>query len=468
MNTIIHEIMGKVITDYEKVMGKLIDDIVKGKGEISEVNKKLEEMLDEIGVMLVKHVLETIDDIVRDSEARKEKGYNIEKRNVEKTLITVFGDVNYKRTYYKNKRNGEYAYLSDEILGLEPNDRMDMLFETRLIENAIDLSYRKSGKSVSSNTEVADQTVMNTIRKLGKVENNIVEIKEKKKEIDILFIEADEDHVPMQDGTNRQIKLVYVHEGRRLVSKDRYELKNPRFFAGYYTDSEELWLEVADYLDKAYDMEKVEKVYLSGDGANWIREGLNWINKSEYVLDYFHLSKYVRIATAHMEPCFHRILWDYIDGLNKEAVKDLLNLIIEQTESKTKREAVKDSKRYILRNWEGIVRRYDDDYIGCSAEGHVSHILSARLSSRPLGWSIEGADQMARLRVYKTNGGDIYRLMKNKKSESKKEARIIELDKRVVKGKLKASFHGNLDNIPAINSGKRTWEKQIFKSVRGI
>ena len=101
MNTIIHEIMEKVTIDYEKVMGKLIDDIVKGKGEISEVNKKLEEMLDEIGVMLVKHVLETIDDIVRDSEARKEKGYNIEKRNVEKTLITVFGDVNYKRTYYK-------------------------------------------------------------------------------------------------------------------------------------------------------------------------------------------------------------------------------------------------------------------------------------------------------------------------------------------------------------------------------
>jgi len=28
-------------------MCKLIDDIVKGKGEISEVNKKLEEMLDE-------------------------------------------------------------------------------------------------------------------------------------------------------------------------------------------------------------------------------------------------------------------------------------------------------------------------------------------------------------------------------------------------------------------------------------
>lgn len=215
-------------------------------------------------------------------------------------------------------------------------------------------------------------------------------------------------------------------------------------------------------------MEKVEKIYLSGDGANWIREGLNWINKSEYVLDYFHLSKYVRIATAHMEPCFHWILWDYIDGLNKEAVEELFDIIIEQTESKTKRKAVRDSKRYILRNWEGIVRRYDDDYRGCSAEGHVSHILSARLSSRPLGWSIEGADQMARLRVYTENGGDIYKLMKNKKDQNRKERKIIELDKRVTKGKFSTSFYGNLYNIPAINSGKRTWEKQIFKSVRGI
>lgn len=53
--------------------------------------------------MLVKHVLKTIDDIVRDSEPRKKKGYNIEKRNVEKTLITIFGDVNYERTIIKIK-----------------------------------------------------------------------------------------------------------------------------------------------------------------------------------------------------------------------------------------------------------------------------------------------------------------------------------------------------------------------------
>lgn len=34
-------------------------------------------------------------------------------------------------------------------------------------------------------------------------------------------------------------------------------------------------------------------------------------------------------------------------------------------------------------------------HVGCSAEGHVSHILSARLSSRPMAWSQQGAEKMA-------------------------------------------------------------------------
>jgi len=63
--------------------------------------------------------------------------------------------------------------------------------------------------------------------------------------------------------------------------------------------------------------------------------------------------------------------------------------------------------------------------IGCSAEGHVSHILSARLSSRPSSWSNVGADQMAKLRVYKLNGGNIYELMKETAAKEKKEKKIV-------------------------------------------
>jgi len=51
--------------------------------------------------------------------------------------------------------------------------------------------------------------------------------------------------------------------------------------------------EVAEYIDKKYDMKNIKKVYICGDGATWIKEGLNWIEKSEFVLDRFHLLKYI-------------------------------------------------------------------------------------------------------------------------------------------------------------------------------
>jgi len=44
--------------------------------------------------------------------------------------------------------------------------------------------------------------------------------------------------------------------------------------------------------------EKIEKIYIAGDGAPWIKEGLKWILKSRFVLDRYHLNKYVLKATS--------------------------------------------------------------------------------------------------------------------------------------------------------------------------
>lgn len=49
---------------------------------------------------------------------------------------------------------------------------MDLSYESELIKEAIETSYEKSGKRASSNVQVTKQTVMNTIRKLGEVEND--------------------------------------------------------------------------------------------------------------------------------------------------------------------------------------------------------------------------------------------------------------------------------------------------------
>ncbi len=54
-----------------------------------------------------------------------------------------------------------------------------------------------------------------------------------------------------------------------------------------------------------------------------------------------------------------------------------------------------DCEEYLLNNWDSAVRRMQDKNVyGCSAEGHVSHMYSDRMSSRPMGWSEAGADAM--------------------------------------------------------------------------
>lgn len=373
MNTIIQQILEKIIESTNKNLEMVIEE---GKG-ISDFVIGIKRTLDEVGVDLVSGVLEEIDKRVKEDINRKQK-WTVKSKDNTKSLGTIFGEVKYKRTYYENKKTGEYKYLSDEMLGILPHDRMDTSLKSKLVEEAIDSPYRKSGKKASESIDLTGQTVMNTIRELGPVENNAIPIKEKNKEVKLLYIEADEDHVALQNGKCIEPRLVYVHEGKKLISKGRYELINKRVFSGVYSSSEDLWLEIADYIDGAYDMENIEKIYLSGDGASWIKQGIGWINKSVYVLDRFHLSKYVKKATAHL-PYFTHYLWNYINRLEIENVKDLFKVILESTEIDTKKEAVKDSRRYILNNWEGIKNQYNEDYIGCSAEGHISHILSDRV-----------------------------------------------------------------------------------------
>ncbi len=214
--------------------------------------------------------------------------------------------------------------MSDEAVGIEVHDKLDVSFKAKLVEEAIFMPYSRSGEAVSNTLSVTSQTVMNSIRELGRIDNKIPGIKQKKKIVKTLFIEADEDHVALQNGKNAEPKLVYVHEGKKLISVDRHELINPRYFSGIFHNSDDLWLEVADYIYETYEVDSIEKIYLSGgDGASWIKNGLEWIKDSIYVLDRYHLSKYVTRATAHIDNTTS-LMWKYINCDDKDSVKKII------------------------------------------------------------------------------------------------------------------------------------------------
>ena len=54
-----------------------------------------------------------------------------------------------------------------------------------------------------------------------------------------------------------------------------------------------MWEDVAYYIDCTYKKEEIETAFIMGDGASYIKAGTEWIAKSVFVLDTFHLEEYI-------------------------------------------------------------------------------------------------------------------------------------------------------------------------------
>ena len=55
---------------------------------------------------------------------------------------------------------------------------------------------------------------------------------------------------------------------------------------------------------------------------------------------------------------------------------------------------------------------------GCSAEGHISHLYSARLSSRPLGWKTINVNNVSKLRLVKADNKEIFNNLEQQNKEN--------------------------------------------------
>ncbi|SIN98362.1 Uncharacterised protein family (UPF0236) [Carnobacterium alterfunditum] len=459
------DIIQHVMTEISKMMSRNIELTQNKQLPFNELISNVQETMNQVGIALVEDYIVQLDTILRKDTTRKEL-YHVQRNKDQKLIATTMGDIILDRTYYKNKQTGEFSYLVDDYLELEPHARMDLGLTAAILEKAKDLSYQKTIDSFKNISIHSRSSVMNVVHK-HLVEPTEADLPAHKKSIDRLYIEADEDHVAYQDGTNRFMKLVYVYEGRKESTgiTKRVELQGKRYFTGLYPDNDDLWETVLDYLEEAYDLNQVKKIYISGDGAAWIKSGTKMIPKSEFVLDYFHLSKYIKKACiGHHEWISNLYRWIYSN--EKELLKLYFKTRLDDDLRESERKALEESRRYILRHWEAIQKQKDPNYYGCSAEGHISHILSARLSSRPLGWSLTGAEHIAKLRAYTFNGGDIKTALKRENKTRIRQLAIKKLDKRVNR-KYTQQFQPVYGGLPALTQYKKSPLSFVLKGIRG-
>jgi len=423
-----------------KILENVIEKFVMNPKNQADFIYGITEGVTNLGLSIIAETLEEMDEELRSSSFRKRR-WSIVKQD-ETTLLTSLGNVTYKKTLFINKESGERSYLLDQLMALESHVRMTEDAEANILAEAVESSYRKGGKNASQTDYVSKQTVKNKIHRLS-FPTQTEKVNEKKK-IRILHINADEDHVSAQfyvkkgdiekqEGRKYNTfmpKLVYIYENiipdteSPKVTKIRYKLQNPYFFGGMYEGKKnaELWKTVEAYIESHYDMDYLEKVYICGDGAAWIKAGCDYIDKSVFVLDKYHRNKYINTSVSHMmdskSDAWCRIA-DCFSVEDKKEFNRIYRELKEYADTESKKDAIEEARKYLLNNWEGIVIYNQDgaDIKGCSAEGHVSHIYSSRMSSRPLGWSKTGADKMSRLRIYYYNGGDMLELVRMQKKE---------------------------------------------------
>lgn len=203
--------------------------------------------------------------------------------------------------------------------------------------------------------EVKKQTVKNKIHALKFPEN--MEKSEKKRELGYLYIEADEDHASLQfrekkgdlaEGNHHKnncliTKLIYVHEGieKEAPESKRHKLVNPH-----------------------YNLDKVKKIYPSTDGGGWIKSGMKRIAGITYVLD--------ELRTA-------------VRSKNKKDFEGIVERLEGCLKNEEGTDRIAEAKEYILSNWTSakLRLRHQNGVKGSNTEGHVSHVLSSRMSSRP-------------------------------------------------------------------------------------
>ena len=363
MNNIIQQICEKYITE---VLEFFDTETIR---TLDEMEMELKEKTDCYLRQMMRIYLESLDEaIAKDRVGRKRKGYVIEHKAAKREIYTRFGILEFKRRYYKNKLSNTYSYLLDKVVGIESYERISGRVSAALVGSAAEVSYAKSSKYVC-NGDISRQTVMNKVRRAKELK---LEVPEEKRKVRYLNVEADEDHVSLQDGTNTIVPLISIHEGVERKGK-RGKCINIHHISSHGKKVEEMWQEAADWIYSVYDEDAIEKIYLHGDGASWIKTGLSYLPKAEFVLERYHLNKAIK-EISRGDELVNEKLMEAVMEADKESVREICRELRRKAETDKEKKKVDQFRSYITTNWEGILSYQEEGSRGSNTEGHAINV----------------------------------------------------------------------------------------------
>ena len=351
-NKIIPIISLKLFNDVEFLLNNLF--VNDGSNHYFSLIYKIQTSAREMVKSIVSSTFEELDNDFKESTYRKTR-YFVNKSNVSRTLITIVGEITFKRTYYGSKHSNKKFFYIDKIFDLPKNDHYDPIVKTIAISKAVSTSQAQSVRDTSSSIndlsyfesdsiikDISRQSVYNWIKNWY-VPNIVPKSVETP---DTLYVMADEKYIGSQDiEKDILIKSFVAFENVIDVSKNRRKLVNRTVFS-HYGDR---LIHIFKNKPKSYFIDAVGTII-------------------------------------------------YNNPNRKETITKKLN--------------------YIINNYANIKSMLDLN-IGSSMESHISHLIASLFSSRPKGFSTKRITKYLKLNDYKNNNINIFKLYLSTYSQNK-------------------------------------------------
>ena len=337
-----------------------------------------------------------------DDKLNKERSKDLSVKDIrERTILTRFGHIAVRRRIYKDKQR-KHHYLLDEYLNWRPNQQATPDLTSDLIDSATKMSFRDACMEAEKYTVgvISASTVHRLLQRVTK--DTICKEKEQweswflsetmklpppgERKVSTLFVEADGVwlHLQREKQKHYELKSAIAYEGwdeDRLVNKRVYCRGD---------DNIPFWEGASLQWDKYWDMGYVELIVLGGDGANWIKSGVEEMGYCVYQLDGFHLSRSCRRGWEKGKEIY-------------EAIRNGRDIQVE-LKRRSGKEAEKERVKVLKQKEIGIDwrkkaegRDYPEGSRGLGTmEGNESNLIADRMKDRGMSWTIHGAQGMGK------------------------------------------------------------------------
>lgn len=435
-----------------------------------------------LGRELIIDELKTIDNLIkqyRDKEIFKIKDFQ------RTTIKTKLGEIEFPRRRYEMGINGikKNIYLLDELLEINCIGQYSQSVVEMIIREITKKSYRETAKTVSEDTEsqitytAVRKIVLELGEKIKKVEEEKIKLYEEgkiegSKEVEYVFCEHDGIYIKKQKSKKHkgkkkykvknfkkkkckrrkngiELKIAVIHEGKEARYKNDFKLKN-KMIVGTVGKAKDLKKIEDTAIGTTYKEYAIKNIVINGDGADWtgsIVEGA----KEIFQLDMAHIQKKIYMAVSDEE-----YLKKMQEIVYTEKAKDVFSLIynykveLETEQNIDELNKVKELEMYLKNNINGILRyQYKLGYkekdiseiqeefpsLG-SEESHMYCVCRDRMKKNRTSWSIEGAEALLKVIMYKMNETIEEVITKKAKEQIKKElAERIPEPKKVKKAR---------------------------------